>query len=149
MDIPIWLFLCNPWRMFIYAVVLFGFDFAVVLGTTRLAGSKVSIGDTAKTVSWVYLVNIATQALGFGAMGAATVSASADVSAMLKAADYSAFYVFRIPLLAYLAGVVVMATVCRFALLRRSVKDPLERSVAAAVIGVLTSPWIIMLPFTV
>lgn len=150
MSLPLWLYICSPWRMLIYAVLLFALDFGLVYGIMRLAkGIDDPLACTAKTVSWVYIANIVTQALGFAVMGIITATSSGETGRMLKDANYSTFSVFRIPLFAYLAGVVIMYSACRYVILKCINRDILERKVAAATIAFVTSPWIIMLPVVI
>ncbi len=150
MQLPLWLYMLNPWRLLAYAVALFIFDFLLLWGINALIKEVDSkLAQTAKSLSWIYIFNLVTQAVGFVAMIIATDSASQRIVDQLKTAGYYTLDAYSIPLFAYVAAAVLMYIGCRYLFLRDIDTDPLTRKVAAGVIALLTSPWIILLPVAI
>ncbi len=150
MDMPLWIYICSPLKLIIYAVAMFALEYVVTRGMMCLIdGVDNKAGTTAKCMSWLFVATVIVQALGFGIMGVASTTSDSELAYMLKAADYSEFSCFRIPLCIYFAGVALMYIISRFLIFKNINTDDLTRKVASVIIALVSAPWIIMLPIAV
>ena len=150
MGMPLWIYICTPLKLMIYAVVVFALEYGVLLGMMHLIdGVDNRVGTTSKCMSWLFVSTVIAQAVGFGIMGLNLTGNDSEQAYMLKMADYSEFSCFKIPLLAYIAGVVLVYMMCRFFVFKSIKTDDLTRKVASAIISLVAAPWILMLPIVI
>lgn len=147
MGMPLWIYICSPLKLMIYAAVMFAIEYGVMLGMMHLIdGVDNKVGTTSKCMTWLFVSTIIAQAVGFGIMGLALTGNDMELVSMLKAVEYSSFDCFKIPLSAYLIGVALVYMMCRFFVFKTIETDDLTRKVAAVIISLFAAPWILMLP---
>ena len=150
MSMPLWIYICSPLKLMIYAAVIFALEYGVMLGMMHLIdGVDNKVGTTSKCMTWLFASTIIAQAVGFGIMGLTLTGNDSELVYMLKTVEYTEFSCFKIPLSAYAVGVALVYMMCRFFVFKAINTDDLTRKVASMIISLVASPWILMLPILI
>ncbi|MBP5618667.1 MAG: hypothetical protein J6X61_05950 [Clostridia bacterium] len=146
MTTPLWLYACQGWHLAVYAVLMLGLDLLVVWAVLLpVRGLHDRGAEVSRCWRLTYFFGLVAQAIGIVGTLLFVLNGGETLVAGLRAAAYSDFDIFRIPLIAYLLGVGVMYLVGRFATFAR-VADDLTCRVAAAVTALVSAPWVLLIP---